>query len=122
MPWAQYEALEARCQAQRERGIASDKGTNQCNNDDEEEEREDLNDPPELSLIEARVHQETIDIFQSAILFSQGAAQALYDDQMIMTLDVLRELDDKTIKDIAHTIKKPGGDAQGLQISELSVY
>jgi hypothetical protein len=88
-----------------------------------EEEQEDLNDPPELSVVvvEARVHQETIYMFQSALLFSKGVAKALYDNQMIMTLDVLRDLNNNTIKDIARTIRKPGGDTQGLQISELSV-
>jgi hypothetical protein len=60
-------------------------------------------------------------MFQHILLFSPGAAQALYDNQMVMTLDVLQELDDDTIKDIAHAIRKPGGDAQGFQISKLSM-
>ncbi len=40
---------------------------------------------------------------------------------MTTTLDVLGDLNDDTITDIAHAIRKPGGDAQGFQISELSM-
>jgi hypothetical protein len=62
-----------------------------------------------------------IEMFQQIHLFSPGVAQALYDEQMITTLNVLQELNNDTIKDIAHTIGKLGGNAQGFQISKLSV-
>jgi hypothetical protein len=121
MPCAQYEALEAPCQARCEWGQVSNKDTDLVNDDNVEEEQEDLNGPPELSTVEARVCQVTIVMFQSVLLFSKGAAQALYDNQMIMTLDVHQELNNDTIKDIAHAIRNPRGEAQGFQISELFV-
>ncbi len=55
------------------------------------------------------------------LMFSDGVATSLYDDQMIKTFDVLRELDDDTIKETCRAIKKPGGTAWGHQISELSM-
>jgi hypothetical protein len=60
-------------------------------------------------------------MFKRVLLFSQGAAEALYDDQMIMTLDVLRDLTDDIIKELCRAIRKPGGDGSGHQISELSM-
>ncbi len=60
-------------------------------------------------------------MFKRVLLFSQGAARALFDEQMITSLDVLQELDNATIKELCHAMKKPGGDVQGLQISELYV-
>ncbi len=119
MPCAQYEALEARRHAQCERGIAFDKETDPRGSNGDKEEDQD--EPPKQSIVEARVCKETIDMFQSILLFSQGAAQALYDNQMIMSLNTLQELNKDTIKDIARTIRKPGGDAQGFQISKLFV-
>jgi hypothetical protein len=63
----------------------------------------------------------TIDMFKRVLLFSQGAVEALYDDQMITTLDVLQDLTDDIIKELCHAIRKPGGDGPGHQISKLSV-
>jgi hypothetical protein len=60
-------------------------------------------------------------MFKQVLLFSQGAAEALYDDQMVTTLDVLRDLTDDIIKELCHAIRKPGGDGPGHQISELSM-
>ncbi len=60
-------------------------------------------------------------MFKRVFLFSQGAAEALYNDQMIRTLDVLCDLTDDIIKELCHAIRKPGGDGPGHQISELSV-
>ncbi len=45
----------------------------------------------------------------------------LYDNQMVMTLDVLQDLTDNIIKELCHAISKPGGDGSGHQISQLSV-
>jgi hypothetical protein len=86
MPWAQYEALERRRQAWRDQGIDSDESTVQ-----DEDEDEDRNDDPQEDAVplEARIHQTTVDMFKQVHLFSQGAAEALYDDQMVTTLDVL---------------------------------
>ncbi len=60
-------------------------------------------------------------MFKRVLLFSQGAAVALYNDQMITTLDVLQDLTDNMIKEICRAIRKPGGDVPGHQISELSM-
>jgi hypothetical protein len=71
--------------------------------------------------LEARIRKTTVDMFKQVLLFSQGAAEALYNDQMIMTLDVLHDLTDNIIKELCCAIRKPGGDGPGHQISKLSV-
>jgi hypothetical protein len=60
-------------------------------------------------------------MFKHVLLFSQGAAEALYDNQMVTTLDVLQDLTNNIIKELCRAIRKPGGDGPGHQISELSV-
>ncbi len=60
-------------------------------------------------------------MFKQVLLFSQGAVEALYNDQMVMTLDVLQDLTDDIIKELCRAIRKPGGDGPGHQISKLSV-
>ena len=60
-------------------------------------------------------------MFKQVLLFSQGVAEALYDDQMVTTLDVLQDLTNNIIKELCRAIRKPGGDGPGHQISELSV-
>jgi hypothetical protein len=51
MPHAQYEALEAHRQAQRERGVDSDKST--INDDNDDDDDEDAGDPQgEPALLE----------------------------------------------------------------------
>ncbi len=85
MPCAQFEALKRRQQAWRDRGVDSDKETVQDKDKDD-----DKDDPQEEAApLEARIRMTTIDMFKRVLLFSQGAAGALYDDQMITTLDVL---------------------------------
>jgi hypothetical protein len=88
MPCAQFEALKAHCQeAQREQGIDSDKSTIDDGNKDN---AEDAGDPQgEPALLETRIHETTVDMFKRVLLFSQGAAEALYDNQMITSLDIL---------------------------------
>ena len=54
-------------------------------------------------------------------MFCDGAANSLYEDQMLTIFDNLRELDDDIIKKTCRAIKKPGGAALGYQISELAV-
>jgi hypothetical protein len=83
-----------------------DKGANQ----------EAIEDP-----IEAAIRRSTTFMFRRVHMFSDGAANSLYDDQMITTFNTLRELDDDTIKKTCRAIKKPGGATMGYQISELSV-
>ncbi len=87
MPCAQYEALEAHCSAQHERGINSDESTVKDNDDDDAEEAEDPQEDP--ALVKTRIREDTVIMFKRVFFFSQGAAVALYDDQMITTLDIL---------------------------------
>jgi hypothetical protein len=115
MPHAQVEALECRQQAWRDRGIDSDESTIQDKDEDEDDPQE------EAAPLETRICETTVDMFKQVLLFSQGAAEALYNDQMIMTLDVLRDLTNNIIKELCHAIRKPGGDGPGHQISELSI-
>ncbi len=84
MPRAQYEALKRHQQAWHDWGIDSDKSTIQ----DEDKDSED--DPREDAVpLEARIHQTTVDMFKRVLLCSQGAVEALYNDQMVTTLDLL---------------------------------
>jgi hypothetical protein len=120
MPCAQFEALEAHCQAQHERGVDSDKLTVKDDNDnDDTEEAEDPQGVP--ALVKTRIRGDTFTMFKRVLLFSQGAAEALYNNQMIITLDLLQDLTDNIIKELCRVIRKPGGDIPGHQISELSV-
>jgi hypothetical protein len=119
MPRAQFEALERHCQAWREDGIDSNKLTV---DDDNKDNAEDTGDPQgKPALLETRIHKNTVDIFKRVLLFSQGAVEALYDNQMITTLDILQDLTNIIIKELCHAIRKPGGDVTGHQISKLSV-
>ncbi len=116
MPSAQFDALERRQQAQHDRGFDSDELTVQ----DEDEDDED--DPREDAVpLEARICQTTVDMFKRVLLFSQGAAEALYNGQMITNLNILRDLTNNIIKELCHAIRKPGGDGPGHQFSKLSV-
>jgi hypothetical protein len=93
MPCAQFEALERRRQAQRDRGVDSDESTVQDKDEDDPQE--------EAAPLEARIRETTIDMFKQVFLFSQGAAESPYNDQMITTLDVLRDLADDIIKEVS---------------------
>jgi hypothetical protein len=118
MPCAQFEARERVRQARHKRGIDSDKVTIQ---DKDEDDGDNQDDPQEEATpLEARIRKTTVDIFKRVLLFSQGVAEAVYDDQMIITLDVLRDLTDNIINKLCRAIRKPGGDGPGHQISELS--
>ena len=126
--------LEARRQARRDRGVDSDDTTVLSEDDDDDAIQIGRDDPagdPDLDeeadagpiedTIDAIIRRSTTSMFQRVLMFNQGAAESLYDDQMITTIEILRELDDDTIKDTCRAIKKPGGAAMGYQISELSV-
>jgi hypothetical protein len=119
MPCAQFEALERCRQARCDRGIDSYKLTIKDDNDDDVE---DAGDPQgELALLETRIHETTVDMFKRVLLFSQGVAEALYDNQLITTLDTFQDLTDDIIKEVCRAIRKPGGGVPRHQISKLSV-
>jgi hypothetical protein len=119
MPHAQFEALERCRQARHERGVDSKKLTIK---DDNNDDAEDAGDPQgEPAFLKTRIHKTTLDMFKRVLLFSQGAAEALYNDQMITALDTLQDLTDDIIKELCRAIRKPGGDVPGCQISKLSV-
>ncbi len=119
MPRAQFEARERVRQARRNRGVDSDKATVQAEEEDYGDNGDDLQE--EAAPLEARIRETTVDMFKRVLLFSQGVAEALYNDQMIMTLDVLCDLTKDIIKELCHAIRKQGGDGPGHQISKLSV-
>ena len=133
MPCVDFEALEARRQARRDRLDDSDDSTVANDNDNEDggfavqvgrdnlDLEEEMNEEVIEDTIEASICRSTTSMFMRVLMFSQGAADSLYDDQMIMTFETLQELDDDTIKETCHAIKKPGGAAIGYQISEMSV-
>jgi hypothetical protein len=85
------------------------------NNNDKAEVAGDPQGEP--ALFETRIHETTVGMFKSVLLFSQGAEEALYDDQSITALDTLRDLTDDIIKELCRAIRKPGGDVPGHQIS-----
>ncbi len=87
MPHAKFEALKQCRQAWRDRGIDSDEETIRDETKDEDEDEDDSQKEP--APLEARIRTTTVDMFKRALLFSQGAAEALYDNQMMTTLDVL---------------------------------
>ncbi len=62
MPCAQFEAMEARCQVQHERGINSNKLTVDDNDDTN---AEDAGDPQgEPALLKTRICKTTVDMFK----------------------------------------------------------
>jgi hypothetical protein len=118
MPPAQYKALKAHQQAWHDWGIDSDKSTIQ--DEDKDKDRDD--DPQEDAVpLKARICKTTVDMFKRVLLFSQGAAEALYNNQMVMTLDVLQDLTNDIIKELCRAIRKPEEDRTGHQISKLSM-
>ena len=79
------------------RGQASDEDT------DPGEDGEVAVDPPEPETgpelpVEEQQRLRVIAMFRRTLLFSQGAATALYDDQAVQDLDTLREIDDDMIR------------------------
>jgi hypothetical protein len=90
--------------------------------DDNDNDAEEAGDPQgEPALLKTRIRKTTVDMFKRVLLFSQGAVEALYNDQMITALDTLQDLTDNIIKELCRAIRKPGGDVPGHQISEQSV-
>ncbi len=90
--------------------------------EDKDKDDDDLQEEAEEAApLKARIRGTTVDMFKRVLLFSQGAVEALYNDQMIMTLDAPRDLTDDIIKELCRAIRKPGGDGPGHQISKLSM-
>ncbi len=119
MPRTQFEALKRRRQAWRDRGVDSDEEIVRDETKDKDEDEDDPHEEP--APLEARIRTTTVDMFKRVLLFSQGAAEALYNDQMVKNLDVLKDLTDNIIKELCRAIRKPEGDGPGHQISKLSV-
>jgi hypothetical protein len=71
----------------RNRGVDSDKSTVEDDNDDDAEDEGDPQGEP--ALLKTRFCKTTVDMFKRVLLFSQGASEALYNDQMITALDTL---------------------------------
>ncbi len=133
MPCGAHDALKAHCNTHHQWGQGSNKETNNeeewttnCthNNlicEDKEEEEEDDKIACQADKIVVRICTGPVNIFKRVLLFYQGMAEALYDDQMITSLDILQELDNNTVKEVCHAIKKPCGGTFGHQISKLSM-
>ncbi len=66
-------------------GRDSDKETSPPGNEEDPKNPED----PEELIAEEEVHAKTILMFKCALLFIQGAAKALYNNQMVSSLDIL---------------------------------
>jgi hypothetical protein len=115
MPCTQFEALEKCRQVGHEQGVDSDELTVKNNNYNN---AEDAGDPQgEPALLETRIRETTMDMFKRVLFFGQGAAEALYNDQMITALDTLQDLTDNIIKELCCAIRKPGEDVPGHKIS-----
>jgi hypothetical protein len=126
IPCDEYNALQRRRQARWDRGQATDEDTVDSGDDKEEEGEaaggdEDAENPPPKEPIELQAQESAVAMFRRTLLFSQGAATALYMDQAIQSLDVLWDIDDNMIKEMCRAIRKPGEGAVGYSISELSV-
>jgi hypothetical protein len=102
MPRADYEALEARRQARCDRGDDSDDSTVPNDDDDDNDAIQigqgdpadpDLDEEADAGAIEdtidAIIRRSTTSMFQRILMFNQGAAESLYDDQMITTIEIL---------------------------------
>ena len=64
----------------------------------------------EPARLETRNRKTTVDMLKRVILFSQGVVEALYDNQMITTLDILQDFTNDIIMELSRAIRKPGGD------------
>ncbi len=87
MPRAQFEAPEGCQQAWRDRGVDSDEETVRDKTKNKDEDEDDRHEEP--APLKARIRTTTVDMFKRVLLFSQGVAEALYNDQMVTTLDML---------------------------------
>jgi hypothetical protein len=126
IPREEWDAFQRRRQERWDHGLDTEDS-----NDNEEEEgkgegRDDNVDangerPAPKVPLELQARNNAVAMFQHMLLFSQGAATALYMDQAVQSLDTLREIDDDMIKEMCRAIRKPGKGMQGYSISKLSV-
>ena len=131
IPREEWDALQRRRQERWDCGQATDEDTVDSDDNDEKEEGEgeggddnvDANgERPEPKVpLELQARDNAVAMFKRILLFSQGAATALYMDQAVQNLDTLCEIDNEMIKEMCHAIRKPGKGMQGYSISELSV-
>jgi len=93
MPRAEYEALEARRQARRDRGDDSDDSTVANDDDDDDDDGipvqigqdnladldldNEMNNVVIEDMIEVAIRRSTTSMFQRVLLFCQGAAESL---------------------------------------------
>ena len=104
MPPADFEALDTRHQARRDRGDDSDESTVENDDDDDDggltlqvgqdnladlDLKEDMKEGVIEDTIEASICRATTSIFTRIVLFSRGAGESLYNDQMITTVEIL---------------------------------
>jgi hypothetical protein len=114
MPCAQFEALEQIRQAQCDRGIDSDKMTIK---DDNNNDAEDAGDPQgEPALLKTSIRETTLDMFKRVLLFSQGAVEALYNNQMITALDTLQT----SLRTSSRISAVPSGSQEGTYLDTKS--
>ena len=123
---AQWAELQQRRQKRWDRGQATDEDTVNSGDDEEEEGEaeggdEGVEPPVPEALIDLQARDNAVEMFRRTLLFSQGAATALYVDQAVQSLDTLREIDDDMIKEMCRAIRKPGDGTVGHSISELTV-
>ena len=91
---------------------------------EEAEERRNRRDmePDEESHPAARdrARDEMVETLQN-IGFSEGAAEALADNQLLNRHQVLDQMDDTNVTDICKAVRKPGGGEDGHPIPEMAV-
>jgi hypothetical protein len=115
MPHAQFEARERVRQARRKRGVDSDKSTVQ---DKDEEDGEDKDDPQEEAApIEARIRETTVNMFKRVLFLSQGAAEALYNDQMIQPWTYSKT----SLMTSSRSSDVPSGSQEGMDLDTKSL-
>ncbi len=104
MPCEDFEALDARRRARCSHGVDSDDST--VKNDDDDEDgglavqvgqdnpdlEQEMNEEAIVDTIEVTIRRSTTSMFMHVLMFSRGAANSLYDDQMITSFDTLQEL------------------------------
>ena len=118
IPCAEWDTLERRRQVQRDHGQDSVEET-----DNEEEEKDNAADnPPDPEVpLKLQERKNTIAMFVHTLLFSWGAATALYVNKAVQSLDTLRKINNDMIKEMCCAIRNPSDNIQGYGISKLSV-
>ncbi len=67
-----------------------------------------------------RARNEMVELLQN-LGFSEGAAEALADNQLLNRHEVLDQMDDANVTDICKAVRKPGGGEDGHPIPEMAV-